>query len=217
MQPTSGAAASLPTDPLTTLREYRALAPWGLHDLSAVAGAILEASAIVPVNAVAASRPSERTIRFYVVRGLVSPPDGKGTSSVYSYRHLLQVLAVKLRQMEGAPLDVIAREAAGFTGDVIERRVALALGSSLVAPANLRLLRDPGTARGRVGRALLGWFAAPEDLGAGPASCRRIPVAAGVEVLIDEQHPLLRTGVDPDVIADALRERLAQLMPGVLD
>jgi hypothetical protein len=213
---TSGAAASSGGDPLTTLREYRALAPWGLRDLSAVSGAILEASAVVPVNAAAASRPSERTIRFYVMRGLVSPPEGRGTAAVYSYRHLLQVLAVKLRQMEGATLETIAREAAGFTGDVIERRVAVALGASLVPPGGLRLLRDPGTARGRVGRALQGWFAVPETLDpSGPASCRRIPVAPGVEVLIDEEHPLLRTGVEAAAIADALRERLARLMPGM--
>ena len=213
MHSTSGAAAPPSATPLNTLREYQALAPWGLKDLSALAGAILEASGIIPVNAAAASRPSERTIRFYVMRGLVSKPDGRGTAAVYSYRHLLQVLAVKLRQMEGATLDTIAREAAGFTGDVIERRVALALGPSLTPPAGLRLLRDPGTARGRVGRALQGWFAPPEEAVA-TATCRRIPVAAGVEVLVDEQHPLLRTGVDPAMIAEALRERLAQMMPG---
>lgn len=207
--------APSPTDPLTTLREYRALAPWGLRDLSAVAGAILEASGVVPVNAAAAARPSERTIRFYVMRELVSPPDGRGTAAVYSYRHLLQVLAVKLRQMEGAALETIAREAAGFTGDVVERRVAAALGASLVAPGGLRLLQDPGTARGRVGRALQGWITPPERAAdAGPSHCRRIPVAAGVEVLMDEQHPILRMGADPEAIAGALRGALAELMPG---
>jgi hypothetical protein len=91
--------------------------------------------------------------------------------------------------------------------------VALALGPSLVAPQALRLLRDPGTARGRVGRALQGWFASPEQA-AESATCRRIAVAVGVEVLVDEQHPLLRSGVDPDEIAAALRERLTQMLPG---
>ena len=214
LHPTPGVPAAPPAAPLNVLREYQALAPWGLRDLTAVAAGILEASSVVPVNAAAASRPSERTIRFYVTRGLVSKPDGRGTSAIYSYRHLLQVLAVKLRQMEGATLDTIAREAAGFTGDVIERRVALALGPSLVPPSALRMLRDPGTARGRVGRAIQGWFAAPEPNEAAGASCRRIPVGAGVEVLVDEQHPLLRAGVEPDAIAAALRQRLAELMPG---
>jgi hypothetical protein len=64
-----------------------------------------------------------------------------------------------------------------------------------------------------VGRALQGWFASPEEAVA-TATCRRIPVAAGVEVLVDEEHPLLRTGVDSAAIAEALRVRLAQMMPG---
>ena len=89
-------------DPLSTVREYRGLAPWGLRDLTALAAGILDASGVVPVSAVARSRPTERTIRFYVARHLVNPPDGRGTAATYGYRHLLQVLAVKLRQMEGA-------------------------------------------------------------------------------------------------------------------
>jgi hypothetical protein len=34
-------------------------------------------------------------------------------------------------------------------------------------------------------------------------------------VIIDEEHPLLRTGVEPAAIGEALRERLARLMPGM--
>ena len=108
---------------------------------------------MVPVNAAARARPSERTIRFYVARGLVSPPDGRGTAAVYSYRHLLQVLAIKLRQMEGATLETMTREFAGLTGDLIERRVAGVLGPALPRPERLALLQAPGTGRGRVGRA----------------------------------------------------------------
>src|SRR5215212_3089102 len=153
------APSHAPPDPLTTLREYRALAPWGLRDLAALAGGILDASGVVPVNAAARARPSERTIRFYVARSLVSPPDGRGTAAVYSYRHLLQVLAIKLRQMEGATLETMTREFADLTGDVIERRVAGVLGPALPRPERLALLQAPGTGRGRVGRALLGWLA----------------------------------------------------------
>jgi LemA protein len=153
---------SAPPDPLATLREYRTLAPWGLRDLTALAGGILDASGVVPVNAAARARPSERTIRFYVARGLVSPPDGRGTAAVYSYRHLLQVLAIKLRQMEGATLETMTREFAGLTGDLIERRVAGVLGPALPRPDRLALLQTPGTGRGRVGRAVLGWLAPVE-------------------------------------------------------
>lgn len=205
-------SSPVPADPLTTLREYRALAPWGLRDLAALAGGILDASGVVPVNAAARARPSERTIRFYVARGLVSPPDGRGTAAVYSYRHLLQVLAIKLRQMEGATLESMLKEFAGLTGDLIERRAAAALGPGLPPPEHLPLLRTPGTGRGRVGRAVMAWLAPVEGLTAASSSCRRIAVAPGVEVLIDEQHPALRLNGDTAVIAEALRQALASVV-----
>jgi hypothetical protein len=201
--------ADASSDPLTTLREYRALAPWGLRDLAALAGGILDASGVVPVNAAARARPSERTIRFYVARGLVSPPDGRGTAAVYSYRHLLQVLAIKLRQMEGATLESMVKEFATLTGDLIERRTASALGPGLPPPAQLPLLRTPGTGRGRVGRAVLAWLAPVEGMS---SSCRRIAVAPGVEVLIDEQHPALRLNGDVSVIAEAFRQALSSVV-----
>jgi hypothetical protein len=205
-------SAAPPSDPLTTLREYRALAPWGLRDLAALAGGILDASGVVPVNAAARARPSERTIRFYVARGLVSPPDGRGTAAVYSYRHLLQVLAIKLRQMEGATLESMVKEFATLTGDLIERRAASALGSGLPPPGHLPLLRTPGTGRGRVGRAVLAWLAPVEGMSAASSTCRRIAVAPGVEVLIDEQHPALRLNGDTANIAEALRHALMSVV-----
>ena len=210
---TAGLTAAAPPDPLTTLREYRALAPWGLRDLAALAGGILDASGVVPVNAAARARPTERTIRFYVARGLVSPPDGRGTAAVYSYRHLLQVLAIKLRQMEGATLESMIREFAGLTGDLIERRVAGVLGPALPPPERLALLQTAGTGRGRVGRAVLGWLAPVEGSAGVASSCRRIPVAPGVELLVDEQHPILRLNGDVAAITEAFRQALASLVP----
>jgi DNA-binding transcriptional MerR regulator len=198
-------------DPLTTLREYRALAPWGLRDLTALAAGILDASGVIPVNAAARAQPSERTIRFYIARGLVSPPEGRGTAAVYSYRHLLQVLAIKLRQMEGATLETMIREFADLTGDLIERRTAAALGAGLPRPDRLRLLQGPGTGRGRVGRAVLGWLAPAEEAGES-AVCRRVIVSPGIEVLIDEQHPVIRLNGDTTAIAEALRQAIAGLV-----
>lgn len=201
-------------EPLTVLREYHALAPWSLRDLSALAGGILEASGVVPINAAASARPSERTIRFYVAQNLVSPPEGRGTAAIYTYRHLLQVLAIKLRQMEGATLETIVREFGGLTGDTIERRVASSLGGSLPRPRELQLMQDPGTRRGRVGRAVQAWLTPPETASAEPRSSvvRRIVVGPGVELLVDEQHPLVRLHGDNAAIADAVRRAMAALL-----
>ena len=144
------------------------------------------------MNAAARARPSERTIRFYVARGLVSPPDGRGTAAVYSYRHLLQVLAIKLRQMEGATLETMTREFAGLTGDLIERRVAGVLGPALPRPDRLALLQAPGTGRGRVGRAVLGWLTPVEDarrLGHRVPAHRRRPGHRGAGRRTAPGHP----------------------------
>jgi len=209
---TAGVSVTAPPDPLATLREYRTIAPWGLRDLAALSAGILDASGVIPVNAAARARPSERTIRFYVARGLVSPPDGRGTAAVYSYRHLLQVLAIKLRQMEGATLEAMTREFAGVTGDLIERRVASALGPGLPRPERLPLLQSPGTGRGRVGRAVLGWLTPVEGTPVNGSVCRRILVSPGVEVLVDEQHPAIRLNGDTAAIAEAFRQALATLL-----
>ncbi len=215
----SAVPPAAPRDPLATLREYRALAPWGLRDLSALAGAVLDASDITPLNAAARAQPSERTIRFYVTRGLVSPPDGRGTAAVYSYRHLLQVVAIKLRQMEGGTLEAIAAELTALTGDAIERRVAAQLGPAVPPPSQLTLLHSPGTARGKVGRAMQAWLALPDESRAPrPTVCRRIPVGPGLELLVDEAHPAirLRGSADPAeadrLLADAVRRAVTSLL-----
>lgn len=197
-----------------TLREYRHLAPWGVRDLAALAAGILDESGVIPINASARVRPTERTIRFYVAQGLVNSPEGRGTAAIYTYRHLLQVLAIKLRQMEGATLQRLHSEFHESTGDAIERRVAAALGPSLPRPSELKLLQEPGTARGRVGRAVQAWLVAPDADSGRSGTCRRIAVSPGVELLVDDEHPLVRLGTDPAVVAEACREALSQLLAG---
>ena len=46
-------------------------------------------------------------MRFYVANGLLDRPEGAGTAATYNYRHLLQLLAIKIRQREGATLEGI--------------------------------------------------------------------------------------------------------------
>ena len=121
-------------DPLDVLRGYQDLAPWNLHGLAAVTGAILQASRVTPINAAASTMPSERTIRFYVTRGIVNPPQGRGTAATYSYRHLLQVLAVKLGQMDGDTLDAIRSRFEVLTVDELEKKVAAVLGPTIPTP-----------------------------------------------------------------------------------
>lgn len=201
-------------DPLHTLREYRNLAPWNLHDLSVLVGAVLEASAVTPINAAARATPSQRTIRFYVAKGLVSPPEGRGTAATYTYRHFLQLLCIKLRQMEGATLAAIIRDMQDQTGDVLERRAAQNLGPGLPLPDQLSLRGGKELPRGRSGRAISTWLARDVEREPGsPSSWRRIPVARGVELHLDADHPLARLGPEEAGVAEVVRQALAKLIP----
>ncbi len=205
-----------PKDPLLTLRQYRQLAPWNLHDLASVAGALLEASGVRPTNAAATTRPSDRTIRYYVAQGLMAPPEGRGTSATYSYKHLLQILLIKLRQMEGVPLSQIGTELEEHTGDIVERRVASALGSGVIPPSRPSIA-NPQAARGRAGRAIHAWARLgdrPAESGKGFAGTKwhRVPVISGLELHVHDGHPLAQyIGEGPD-IADAVRLAVDRLL-----
>ena len=87
-------SADAPSDPLATLREYRALAPWGLRDLAALAGGILDASGVVPVNA--AGGEIEGTPSVTCIRAI----DGDVS---------LAVIAVPCDQVPGVVDDCIAK------------------------------------------------------------------------------------------------------------
>jgi len=182
-----------------------------------VSGSILEASAIRPINAAASAHPNERTIRFYVTRGLVAAPEGRGTAAVYSYRHLLQVLAIKLRQMEGGTLAAIAQELVDATGDMLERRVAAALGSGLPSPQHLSLTEREAPPRGRVGRALRTWRTQsemPARQGESPATgvWHRVSLGNGLELHIHQDHPLSRHTHRASDLADAIRGAVSRFV-----
>jgi DNA-binding transcriptional MerR regulator len=173
---------------------------------------LLELAAVVPVNAAARARPSARTVRFYVSRGLVEPPEGRGTGAVYRYRHLLQVLAIKLRQMEGASLEALTKEMAEQTGDVLERRVAALLGPGVPTPSELGSMGSEISARGRTARVFRAVPASAKGVSDDhPRSVvmRRVPIEPGAELALEASHPLFRHAVADQAIARAVADALA--------
>jgi hypothetical protein len=112
--------------------------------------------------------------------------------------------------MEGATLGTITRELGETGGDILERRVASQLGAGLPAPGQLDLGPPTGKPRGRVSRVTHAWPALAPEEGPGPRTCRRLPLGAGVELLIDDQHPALRRGGGEPALAAALRAVIAR-------
>ena len=153
--------------PLPLLRIHARQAPWNARGLAAHATSLVDSAGMRPTNAAARASLSARAVRFYVANGLLDRPDGKGTAATYGYRHLLQLLAIKVRQREGQTLDVIKRELAEQTGDALERKVAQALAPSLAAQSPPVEPDDGGT----------------------PVSWRRVAVANGVELHVRDDSP----------------------------
>jgi DNA-binding transcriptional MerR regulator len=157
----------MPDSPVALLRAHARHAPWNARGLAAHATALVDAAGMRPTNASARATPSARAIRFYVASGLLDHPEGKGTAATYHYRHLLQLLAIKIRQREGQTLDVIKTEMLGVTGDMLEKRVAQSLAPALGARADHAVARDDDA----------------------PESWRRIGVADGIELSIRHDSP----------------------------
>jgi DNA-binding transcriptional MerR regulator len=77
----------------------------GVAELASEAAKILSESGLAQERGTVTELPDERTIRYYLAEGLVSPAEDKqGTASVFGYRHLLQLLAVKKLQAEHLPI-----------------------------------------------------------------------------------------------------------------
>jgi DNA-binding transcriptional MerR regulator len=153
--------------PVALLRAHARHAPWNARGLAAHATALVDAAGMRPTNASARAAPSARAVRFYVSNGLLDRPEGTGTAAIYNYRHLLQLLAIKIRQREGLTLEAIKREMRDTTGDLLERRIAQSLAPALGARADV--------------------IAAQDDQG--PLSWRRMVVADGIEIHVRDNSP----------------------------
>ncbi|HEY0527581.1 MAG TPA: MerR family transcriptional regulator [Gemmatimonadaceae bacterium] len=156
--------------PVALLRAHAKHAPWNARGLAAHATALVDAAGVRPTNASARAAPSARAVRFYVASGLLDRPEGTGTGAIYSYRHLLQLLAIKIRQREGQSLETIKSEMQDVTGDALERRIALSLAPALTSGAHEAVAHDDDMA--------LRWH--------------RLVVADGIELHVREDSPAAR-------------------------
>ena len=157
--------------PVHLLRLHARHAPFNARGLAAHATALADSAGIRPTNASARAAPSARAVRFYVASGLLDRPEGTGTSATYNYRHLLQLLAIKIRQREGQTLDLIKKEMREVTGDALERRVATSLAPALMTNGAALAAQRPDE---------------------GPASWRRMAVADGIELHVRDDSPAAR-------------------------
>lgn len=86
----------------------------GLPEFARVSEEVLSELGIEQHRGTVSLVPDERTIRYYVSEGLIQSADEKqGTASVFSYKHLLQLVAVKKLQAEHLPIRKIRELVSG--------------------------------------------------------------------------------------------------------
>lgn len=94
----------------------------GVAELAQEAARILAESGVAQARGTVTELPDERMVRYYLTEGLIPPADEKqGTASVFGFRHLLQLLAVKKLQAEHLPIRAIREVVTGKTERQLEK------------------------------------------------------------------------------------------------
>ncbi|HEY9401946.1 MAG TPA: MerR family transcriptional regulator [Pyrinomonadaceae bacterium] len=98
----------------------------GVVELAKQAAGILAQIGTTQDRGTVSLMPDERTLRYYLAEGLISPAAEKqGTASVFGYLHLLQLLVVKKLQSEHLPIRKIKELVDGRTERELERLLGL--------------------------------------------------------------------------------------------
>ena len=107
------------------------LGPWRdredlkLDDLVHAAAEVIPQLANRPDYGRATAIPDSRTVRYYIQQGLVDRPHGSaGTAALYGYRHLLQLVAIKVLQGQYMPMDRIREAINGLENRELEEQLA---------------------------------------------------------------------------------------------
>jgi len=98
----------------------------GVVELANQAARILAELGTTQDRGTVSATPDERTLRYYLAEGLLSPATEKqGTASVFGYLHLLQLLVVKKLQSEHLPIRKIKELVGARTERELERLLGL--------------------------------------------------------------------------------------------
>ncbi len=103
----------------------------GVAELADAAARVLAEGGPLQERGTVSELPDERTVRYYLAEGLLAPAEEKqGTASVFSYLHLLQLLAVKHLQAQHLPIRKIRELVEGRSERELERLLGVDAKSS---------------------------------------------------------------------------------------
>lgn len=192
----------------------------GAAGLAVEAAKILTGSGLAQGRGTVTEVPDERTVRYYLTEGLVSPAEEKqGTASVFGYRHLLQLLVVKKLQAEHLPIRKIRDLVDGRTERELERLLGAEGGAAARKNEALSYLEQlltkpavpPRGAQPPPSRGVMSPPPAPQSLSqsTGAGTWSRVELEPGLELHVHDQYR-------PPREARGLR-RLTQLILRVIE
>jgi DNA-binding transcriptional MerR regulator len=180
----------------------------GVSELANQATTVLAEQGTVQGKGTVSDFPDERTVRYYLSEGLISPAvEKQGTASVFGYIHLLQLLAIKKLQSDHIPIRKIREIVGGsnerqlerllFTGgDAGERNDARRYLESLLVKPSVNESRT-SAARPRSAAAPTGAYMRPPEeaevsafASEGIAKWERVEVEPGLEMHIRSDYVL---------------------------
>lgn len=98
----------------------------GVNELAEAAARLLYDSGLAQERGTVSAVPDERTIRYYLAEGLLTPSrERHGATSVFGYLQLLQILAIKKWQAEHLSIRHIKEALVHRTIDDLERLLGL--------------------------------------------------------------------------------------------
>lgn len=114
------------------LERFRKLTQIRMDELIHLAAGLIPAVAGPQPHGKVTEIPDARTVRYYVSEGLVDPPSGQsGGSSLFEYRHLLQIVLIKSLQSRHFPIRLIRERISGRETPELERTLTLLLQGGL--------------------------------------------------------------------------------------
>jgi Ca-activated chloride channel family protein len=158
-----------------------------------------------------------RTIRFYIQRGLLAPPEFRGPNTVYGDEHRTRLEAIRALQEHALPLDAIARTldaaspaelAAIARGEVRVEPERAVLADAAPAPAAPRAASEARASRS-LARSFARSLAVREP---GPIELpdhRRSTwtLAPGLELHLDDSAPAATRALARRLLAEASRRK----------
>lgn len=205
--------------PVKLFHKYRGLRDFTLSSLLEAAGAILPRLVNSQTRWKVTDVPTKRTVRYYMTQGLVDRPLGrKGVTSFFSYRHLLQVLAVKYLQSQYLPLRTIKSMIGGRSNRELERLLpeglagkqtgkSMTTDAAALASGRKRAREGAETPDGRK----------PERIRGGAAGgelWRRHNISPGVALMLREDVPPRPAAGRVRTMEERIGRLLRRLSPG---